>query len=237
MPPSFPPRGRVKSRPAVSGARSKGSWLRETALVVVIALVLSVVLKTFFIQSFYIPSVSMEDTLQVNDRIMVNKLATSDLAGGDVVVFTDPGGWLTEETTQTSGFLGVVDDVLTFVGLLPHDAGEHLIKRIIGMPGDTVECCTTDGRLTVNGVAIDEPYLKDGVAPSETTFSVQVPEGHVWVMGDNRSNSRDSRAHLGDAGGGFVPIENITGRAFVITWPLSRITTLGGGRSAFAAVP
>lgn len=214
------------------------AWLRETVTVIAIALALSLIVKTFLLQAFYIPSSSMEDTLAINDRIMVNKLVpgVGELQRGDIVVFTDPGGWLGELPPQTDGLRRIAVDVLTFVGILPHDAGEHLIKRVIGLPGDNVACCDTEGRLTVNGTSIDEPYLKEGVEPSSYPFDVVVPDGTVWLMGDNRANSADSRAHMGDPGGGFVPIDDVVGRALFIMWPLDRIGSLGGGQDAFAAV-
>ncbi|WP_043502142.1 signal peptidase I [Georgenia sp. SUBG003] len=204
------------------------------------ALVLSVLIKTFLAQAFYIPSGSMEDTLELGDRVMVNKLAPGpfDLDRGDVVVFVDPGGWLGELPPDTRpAWQRTATEVLTWIGLLPQDAGHHLIKRIIGLGGDTVECCDTEGRLTVNGEPVDEPYLKAGTDPSEMEFSATVPEDHVWLMGDNRSNSADSRAHLGDPGGGNVPVRNIVGRAFVVLWPADRITLLDNPEQTFAKVP
>ncbi|WP_454085035.1 signal peptidase I [Georgenia sp. Marseille-Q6866] len=224
------------ARPA---ARRKGGWLRETAIVVVSALVLSVLIKTFLVQAFFIPSGSMEDTFAVGDRVLVSKLAPGplDVSRGDVVVFVDPGGWLETQPDTRNQLQRGVEEVLTFVGLLPQNAGEHLIKRIIGLGGDTVECCDADGRITVNGVGIDEPYLKPGVSPSETEFSVTVPENHLWLMGDNRSNSQDSRAHQGDPGGGAVPMRNVVGTAVLILWPFDSWTVLRNPGDTFAEVP
>ncbi|MDX5319233.1 MAG: signal peptidase I [Actinomycetes bacterium] len=243
MPRSFtpaerPPLGEHPRHDRASGVRRGLAWLQETVAVIAIALALSLLVKTFLVQAFYIPSSSMEDTLAINDRILVNKLAPAvgDLQRGDVVVFTDPGGWLDDPVPQSDGLRQVVIDVLTFVGIIPHDAGEHLIKRVVGIPGDTVACCGSEGRLTVNGIPVDEPYLKPGVAPSSYEFEVVVPEGTVWLMGDNRSNSADSRAHMGDPGGGFVPLEHVVGRAVVTMWPLDRVGSLGGGQDAFAEV-
>jgi len=219
--------------------RRKGGWLRETAIVVVSALVLSVLIKTFLVQAFFIPSGSMEDTLAVGDRVLVSKLAPGplDVNRGDVVVFVDPGGWLDAPPDDRSSLQQGFEEVLTFIGLLPQNAGEHLIKRIIGTGGDTVECCDDEGRLTVNGVGIDEPYLKPGVSPSESEFSVTVPEDHLWLMGDNRSNSQDSRSHRGDPGGGAVPMSNVVGTAMVILWPLDSLTVLRNPGDTFAEVP
>lgn len=213
--------------------------MREFAIILVLALALSTVIKTFFFQSFFIPSESMESTLQVDDRIIVNKMADSegDLKRGDIVVFVDPGGWLAPNTNQPTGAMMVLMDVLTFVGIVPTNAGEHLVKRIIGLPGDRVTCCDDGGRLTVNGVSVDEPYLAPGMHPSDIAFDIMVPEGGLWLMGDNRSNSRDSRAHLGDPGGGIVPIASVEGKAVLILFPIGRFGTLSSGEDAFSGVP
>ena len=215
-------------------------WLRETAIIVVSALVLSVVIKTFLVQAFYIPSGSMEDTLDIGDRVLVNKLAPGplDVHRGDVVVFLDPGGWLQQRTpTPSEGWQGAAGDFLVFIGLMPQDSGEHLIKRVIGLPGDTVECCDAQGRLVVNGIALDEPYLAAGAVPSEIAFSVVVPPDSLWVMGDNRQNSQDSRYQQGNPGGGSVPIENVVGVAFLTVWPVDRWTALRNPGETFAGVP
>jgi signal peptidase I len=219
---------------------AKGGWFRESVTVMVFALVLSILIKTFLAQAFYIPSGSMEDTLLVGDRVMVNKLAPGpfDLDRGDVVVFVDPGDWLGDLPPDTRPqWQQTMTQVLTFVGLLPQDAGHHLIKRLIGLPGDRVVCCTDQGRLTVNGEPIEEPYLKPGTDPSDVPFDVVVAPDSVWVMGDNRSNSEDSRAHLGEPGGGMVPIENVVGRAFVVLWPADRFKLINNPEQTFAKVP
>lgn len=233
-------RRRARMRPdEAAPAPKKRGWLRETAIVVVSALVLSVIIKTFLVQAFFIPSGSMEDTLAVGDRVLVSKLAPGplDVHRGDVVVFVDPGGWLEQRPDERSGLQRGLEEALTFVGLLPQNAGEHLIKRVIGLGGDTVECCDAEGRLMVNGVGIDEPYLKPGVDPSENEFAVTVPENHLWLMGDNRSNSQDSRAHQGDPGGGAVPMRNVVGTAMLILWPLDHWTVLRNPGDTFADVP
>lgn len=211
------------------------SFLRETGIVVVAALVLSLIIKTFLAQAFYIPSVSMEPTLMVGDRLVVNKLVPQvmDIHRGDVVVFLDPGGWLDTEPHQ----LTPVEQVLTWVGLLPEHADEHVIKRVIGTGGDHVVCCTAEGLITVNGQPITEPYIVPGAVPSERPFDVVVPADHLFVLGDNRPRSADSRFHAGAVGGGFVPVSNVVGRAFVITWPLDRITWLPHPSDTFADVP
>lgn len=213
--------------------------VRELVLVVVIALGLSLLIKTVCIQAFFIPSESMESTLLNGDRILVSKLTPGpiDLKRGDVVVFKDPGGWLDPPSAPDDGpFRAGARRVMTFVGLLPSDSGQHLIKRVIGLPGDTVVCCTARGQLTVNGVAIKEPYIKPGVVPSDQDFTVPVAADRLWVMGDNRSQSRDSRFNRGRYNG-TVPVENVVGRAFVVVWPFSRMAWLHGASDSFSGVP
>ncbi|WP_432536844.1 signal peptidase I [Kineococcus arenarius] len=214
--------------------------VRETVLVVAVALVVSLVVKTFLLQAFYIPSQSMERTLDIGDRVVVSKLTPGPFAlhRGDVVVFADPGGWLTDTPEPERGPLGaVVADVLTFVGLLPEDSDEHLIKRVVGLPGDHVVCCDEQGRVTVNDVPVDETaYLFPGAEPSQVTFDVTVPEDRLWVMGDNRAESADSRYNGDKQYGGFVPLEDVVGRAYAVVWPLSHLDWLGTPE-AFAQVP
>lgn len=210
--------------------------LREIAIIVVSALILSWLIKTFLIQAFFIPSESMEDTLQVDDRVMVSRMVPGvfDVNRGDIVVFTDPGGWLPATRPDPSTPIG---SVLTWIGLRPQDEGNHLIKRTIGTAGDHVVCCDADGRVSVNDEPLDEPYLKPGSIPSEMDFDVTVPDGTIFVMGDNRQHSGDSRYHLGDPGGGFVPLDNVTGSAFIRVWPFDRFTLLRNPGDVFADVP
>jgi signal peptidase I len=189
-------------------------------LLLAIALGLAIVLKSLFVQAFYIPSASMHDTLIEDDRILVEKPSYwfGGPERGDIVVFDDPGGWLSAGE-RVSG--SALTDVMEFVGLYP--SGNHLVKRVIGVGGDRVRCCDDRGRVTVNGIPLDESeYLPEGVRPSEQPFRVKVPDGKLWVMGDNRPQSADSRAHLGDPGGGFIPVEDVVGRVFVTVWPLDR---------------
>ncbi len=233
QPPGEPP------RPKRSGALG---LLRETVLVVGIALVLSLVIKTFLVQAFYIPSGSMENTLLKGDKVIVSKLTPGpfDLKRGDIVVFKDPGGWLDPTVqTQRTRLGGAIHDGLTFIGLLPNDADDHLIKRVVGLPGDHVVCCNTQGQLTVNGAALSEPYIYPGNAPSDKDFDITVPQGRIWVMGDHREISRDSRFNdpSGNGKDGSVPISLVVGRAVVIVWPLSRASWLGVPNSTFAKVP
>lgn len=222
---------------------SRGGLLgavREAVIVIGTALVLSLLIKTFLAQAFYIPSESMEDTLVRNDRVLVSLLEPGplDLERGDVVVFRDPGGWLDPSVVpQRSGLSQAAVDALTFVGVLPQDAGEHLIKRVIGMPGDRVACCDADGRLTVNGVPLDETYLPAGTEPSTLTFDVTVPDNRIWVMGDNRGFSQDSRYHQDLPGQGTVSLDLVVGRAVLLFWPLDRFGTLSNHPEVFGAVP
>lgn len=205
-------------------------WVKEILIVVGSALVLSLILKTFFFQSFWIPSSSMENTLQIKDRILVTKWRPDPLEQrrGDIVVFKDPGGWLDGSPAPTpTGLAAVWTDVATFVGLLPEDAGEHLVKRVIGLPGDSVACDPATDTVTVNGQALPEDYLKPGTTSCTFEWSVDVPEGRLWVMGDNRSNSADSRAHMGDPGGGTIPASNVVGTAFVVVWPFAHWSGIG----------
>jgi signal peptidase I len=215
----------------------------EVLVVLSMALLLSLLIKTFLVQAFFIPSTSMENTLLVGDRVLVSKLTPGvfQLHRGDVVVFKDPGGWLTAEESvpaeQAGGVGGTLRNALSFVGLLPQDAGEHLIKRVVGVGGDHVQCCDAQGLVQVNGVAVDEtPYLMPGAAPSDKQFDVTVPYGYLWVMGDNRPVSADSRLHRA-LNNGMVPVHDVVGKAFVIVWPFDRAGGLGIPGSVFARVP
>ncbi len=212
----------VRSRPAPSRGRSILLFLRDVVVIVVAALLISFLIKTFLIRSFYIPSESMQSTLQVNDRIIVNQLvpAVVPISRGDIVVFRDPGGWLPPRIEQPQAPLdGAADWVLQLIGLSASDSDEHLVKRVIGLPGDRIVCCNDLGQLSVNGVPIDEPYVE---LPADTTnvssrdFQEDIPEGTLWVMGDNRYDSSDSRFN------GVVPVADVVGRAFVISWPVER---------------
>jgi signal peptidase I len=212
--------------------------LGESVIVIGLALVLSLLVKTWLMQAFFIPTGSMENTLVKDDRVIVNKLVPSpmSLERGDVIVFSDPGHWLPAVARVQHSRLV---DALTFVGLLPSDEGNHLIKRVIGLPGDHVVCCDQNRHLTVNGVALIEPYLKPGDMPSQEAFDITVPPGRVWVMGDHRSDSADSRPHDLNSGGakGSVPESLIVGRAVALVWPRERWTWLSNSPGTFAGIP
>ncbi|MDH6710296.1 signal peptidase I [Kitasatospora sp. MAA19] len=208
------------------------SFWKELPILIGIALVLALVIKTFFVQAFSIPSESMQNTLQVGDRVLVDKLTPwfgAEPERGEVVVFHDPGGWLNDEPTQQSSnsFVRGVQDVLSFVGLMPSTNEKDLIKRVIAVGGDTVEC-HGEGPVKVNGDALNEPYVYPGNTPcGDHPFGpLKVPDGRIWVMGDHRADSLDSRFHMDQPGGGTVPVGNVVGRAFVVAWPINHWSTL-----------
>jgi signal peptidase I len=204
--------------------RKQRSFWRELPILIAVALLLAVVIKTFAIQAFWIPSGSMENTLEINDRVLVNKIVyhIRDIHRGDIVVFNGDGSW-DPGTIPVSGniFQQFGAGFASMFGF--GHPGDILIKRVIGIPGDRVACCDAQGRLTVNGVPLTEQsYLYPGSAPSLARFNIVVPPGRLWVMGDNRLYSEDSRDHMGDPGGGTVPESAVVGRAFIIIWPPSR---------------
>ena len=220
------------------------TFLRDVIVIVVVAVLVSVLIKSFVVRSFYIPSESMENTLLVNDKILVDELTPrfGEYHRGDVIVFKDPGGWLDgAQAPAPGGLTGAIDWVLSAVGLSTSDSDEHLVKRLIGLPGDHITCCNELGKLVINGAGINESdYLRlppGSTLASKTDFDVVVPEGTVWVMGDNRNNSRDSRFHNTQPGGGFVPIDDIVGRVALRTWPLKTFGPLEKQTSAFRGVP
>jgi len=204
--------------------RRRRSLMRELPVLIVVALVLALVIKTYAIQAFFIPSSSMEQTLDVGDRVLINKLVY-DFRGihrGDIVVFDGTGSW---DFSQPQGNSNIISrffsDLEGIVGI-SHDSDIY-IKRVIGLPGDHVTCCDPQGRLRVNGVALSEQsYVFPGETPSTDRFNITVPPGRLWVMGDHRAVSYDSRGHMGDPGGGTIPESAVLGRAFVIIWPPSR---------------
>ncbi|WP_112469720.1 signal peptidase I [Streptomyces triticisoli] len=211
------------------GAKPRSFW-KELPILIGIALVLALLIKTFLVQAFSIPSDSMQNSLQRGDRVLVDKLTPwfgSQPERGEVVVFHDPDNWLAGEPTPRPNAL---QTVLSWIGLMPSAEEKDLIKRVIGVGGDTVECKKT-GPLLVNGHALNEPYVYPGNTPCSVDdqggqFKVKVPEGFIWVMGDHRQNSRDSRYNQSDKNHGMVPVEEVVGRAIVKAWPVNRWGTL-----------
>lgn len=201
-------------------------FFRELLTIAVIALVISFVIKTFLVQAFWIPSGSMEETLNIGDRVLVSKIKAGPMSidRGDIVVFEDPGGWLPASAEPDRGpVLGPVVNALEFVGLAPTAEGNHLIKRVIATAGDHVECCDAQGRMSVNGQPLEEDYLYPNDIPSQDPFDVTVAADSIWVMGDHRSNSRDSRANDDGTGAtGSVPTDHVVGQAMALVWPLGR---------------
>jgi signal peptidase I len=222
--------------------RRRRSAIKEIPLLIGVAVLIALVLKTFLVQAFVIPSGSMEQTIKVGDRVLVDKLTPwfgSKPQRGDVVVFKDPGGWLTGEQVEPKNDPVVIKQVkqgLTFIGLLPSDNEQDLIKRVVGVGGDHVKCCGKDGRVTVNGVPIEEPYINPGDKPSNDPFDVTVPEGRLFVLGDHRSNSADSRFHIDEGQGGTISEDGVVGRAVVIAWPVGNWRGLEE-RGTYASVP
>jgi signal peptidase I len=220
------------------------SFARELLVIVVIAIVVATLLRMFVGQMFLIPSPSMENTLMTGDRIVAQKI--TDLERGDVVVFGDPGGWLRNQRPTERGPFG---KALQFIGVVPDLSKGDLVKRVVGMPGDKVICCDAGGKITVNGQPLDETsYLFTAAGgqqskPSEVTFEVVVPKDSLFVLGDNRTESADSRCHLSDvwqdeAKGAvaFVPIDLVVGPAFAVVAPFNHATRLRAA-ATFTSVP
>jgi len=231
--------GKVSGK-ATPGARAM-RVAREVAIVVAAAIVLSFLLKTFLIQSFTIPSRSMVPTLLEGDRVIVTKLAPGPLQlhRGDVVVFQDPGGWVTDHqpSVRRAGLSRVVYGALREIGLAPADSTDYLIKRLVGLPGDEVTCGGPGELLTINGVAVTETYLPPETTPCSVAFEVVVPPDAMWVMGDNRDASSDSRAHMDEALNGAVKQDLVVGVAQLRSWPISRWTVMRNPGAVFASVP
>jgi len=211
--------------------RKPRSFWKELPILIGIALVLALLIKTFLVQAFSIPSDSMQNTLQQGDRVLVDKLTPwfgSKPERGEVVVFHDPDNWLAGEPTATPNAL---QKVLSWIGLMPSAEEKDLIKRVIGVGGDTVSC-KGSGPLKVNGKALnDTSFVYAGNTPCSVDdqggqFTVKVPKGYIWVMGDHRQNSRDSRYNQSDKHHGMVPVDKVVGRAIVIAWPITRWDTL-----------
>lgn len=214
-----------------------GEWFwvqaREGGTVILYALVIAFLVKTFLLRGFYIPSGSMEQTLQVNDRVFINVAGSyfSEPKRGDVIVFKDSQGWIPSAQKSSSP----LKDALSFAGILPDTSSNFLVKRVIGTPGDVVES-DGNGKIKVNGVEITEPYLYPGNPPSEVPFKVTVPAGKYFVMGDHRSNSADSRYHISD-GTAFISKDDVQGNVFVVAWPLNHFGLLQDQSSVFSSIP
>ncbi len=211
-----------------NGSRIPG-WL-EFPLLIVGAFFVAFLVKTFLVQAFYIPSGSMENTLQVGDRVLVNKVVyhLRPVERGDIIVFDGTGSFVSGEVVvpETNLIQAIARGLGEIVGLAP-PRDTDFIKRVIGVGGDHVICCDADGRITVNGVPLDEDaYLYGNNPPSKQPFDVIVPDGKLWVMGDHRSASADSRSHMGEPGGGFVPVNKVIGRAFAVVWPIGNAQIL-----------
>ncbi|HSN07263.1 MAG TPA: signal peptidase I [Candidatus Angelobacter sp.] len=231
LPEPLPPRRRsAGGAHAAPPVRSGASFWKELPLLLLVAFGLAFLVKTFLVQAFFIPSGSMQNTLQIGDRVLVNKVVfhLRPIERGDVVVFNGVDSFTPEVTiTEPTDPAGRALDWFgrTF-GFAP-PSERDFVKRVIGVAGDHVVCCDATGHVTVNGVALQEDsYLYPGNVPSEDKFDVIVPDGKLWVMGDHRAASSDSRAHLGDPGGGFVPTDRVIGRAFAVVWPFGSARTL-----------
>jgi signal peptidase I len=212
---------------AKSGKNTKRHFGRDFAIIVIAALVLTILLKAFVVQVFSIPSGSMENTLLPGDRILVNKMVYRfrSIERGDIVVFSGAGSWDPATSAPSSPLVRFLDDAKSLVGIA--GPGTDYVKRVIGVPGDHVVCCNSRGQITVNGVALTEKsYIYPGASPSQIRFNITVPTGRLWVMGDNRGDSDDSRYRTSSPGGGTIPESAVVGRAFLIIWPLSRFTDL-----------
>lgn len=205
--------------------RSRSSFWKELPILLAAAIVVAILVRTFVLQTYYVPSGSMEHTLNINDRVLVNKLAYDfhDPHRGDVIVFNSPVSWRTNQNEKV------------------------FVKRVIGTPGDTIVCCNAQGELIINGVALDEPFiLKDGehndapLLPAQNGWSITVPQGRLWVMGDNRYDSEDSLARYNATGENIqmstIPISSVIGRAFIRFWPVSRLDWLTTP-SSFSKIP
>ena len=208
--------------------KKQRSFWKELPILIVVALVLALLIKTFLVQAFSIPSGSMENTLRIGDRVLVDKLTPhfgDKPSRGEVVVFHDPGDWLADEpnTAQSNNaIIRGIQDGLSWIGLMPAANEKDLIKRVIAVGGDTVSCSGT-GPVYVNGKALTEPYIYPGATPcGDKNFGpLKVPANSIWVMGDHRNDSLDSRYHMDEPGGGAVPDSDVVGRAIVVAWPVS----------------
>ena len=226
--PADPATLRTAAKPGARSQRRSVRFWREGLLLIIIAGVLTVLVKSFFIEAYRIPSGSMENTLRIGDRVLVSKLVyrIRGIDRGDVVVFSGTGSWGPPAPARSGDTLVVAyRSAMQAMGL--QAAGTDYVKRVIGLPGDHVACCDAGGRITVNGVPLrEESYVYPGEPSSDESFSVTVPPGRLWVMGDHRGDSADSRYHSDDPGDGTVPESAVVGRAFLVIWPPSQVKSL-----------
>ena len=209
------------------GRRWPGAFFRDVLLLIGFGVLFTVLTKAFVTQAFLIPSGSMEQTIRPGNRVLVNKLVyrIRGVQRGDIVVFSGTGSWEPSRAASANPVLRWYRDALTAAGLASN--GTDYIKRVIGVPGDHVACCDRHGDITVNGVPLREgAYLYPGERPSGERFSVTVPPGRLWVMGDHRMDSVDSRGHTDDPGDGTIPESAVVGRAFAVIWPPSQLRSL-----------
>ena len=233
--PGHLPSIKQRERAAADQRLDPRAWVREIGLIVLVALIISSLLRAFVVQVFWIPSPSMRNTLIEDDRIAVSRIAAlrHDVQRGDVVVFRDDLGWLPAASADSNW----LEDIGEFVGVLPDDGEQTLVKRVIGVAGDRVSCEGSGQPVMVNGVPIEESaYVADGQTPSTAAFDVTVPDGHLWVMGDNRANSADSRYHMGEGESPFIGVDSVVGTVSAVIWPTDRWTTDISHREAFAGV-
>lgn len=212
---------RPPSAPTVRHRRS--TWL---LLVLAIALVLALGVRSFVVQTFSIPSDSMSPTLQPGERVLVWRVDAQDVRRGDVVVF-DGSGTFVDRPPAPQGLAVVGAGVGGLLGFRPGES--DFVKRVVGLGGDRITCCDDQGRLLVDGVPLDEPYVHPGDAPSDVAFDIEVPDGRLFLMGDHRSDSVDSRSHLGSPGGGTVALDDVVGRVVAVSWPFSAVGTVPRG--------
>ena len=187
-------------------------------LVLAVALLVALLLRTFVVQAFSIPSASMQPTLSAGERVLVWRVAASDVQRGDVVVF-DGTGTFAPAPQEPQGLARLGAAAGELLGFRPGES--DFVKRVVGLPGDRITCCDDQGRLLVDGRPLSEPYVLTGDAPSDVRFDVEVPDGRLWVMGDHRSDSVDSRSHLGSPGGGTIDVDDVVGRVVAVSWPVS----------------